>query len=233
MDLDTRKRSSRARFVHLALLLVVVASVARAGVVSGVLVPGGSDPVSRPGPPAAHQAAEVVIDFDGGSAPCAFMETLPLRDTYLASGVRFAGPDPDGGGAILNACGNFDVTGYSGTNFLAFNPLAHCLNGGVPKLPESILFTSPVSAVSMLVGAGFGASETVTLNAYNALDVLVDSNSRVPPRALQPLGVTGPGIVRVVLSGGITMVVDDLRFTPGGVVSVASRSWGQLKSIYR
>jgi len=215
------------------LLFMVCAPSAGAGVRNGIPDSNGSDPATQPGPPAARVAAEVVIDFDDLVAPCLFLETNPLRDAYLPLGVRFSGADALGGGAILNACGNFSVVGYSGDNFLAFNDIAVCLNGGVPRTPETFNFTTQVSAVSMLVGSGLSSNTIVTLDAFDAANVLVGSNSRVISGALQPLGVSGVGIVRAVLQGPSVLVVDNLRFTPGGVVDVASHSWGRLKALYR
>src|SRR5438132_11974714 len=69
---------------------------------------------------AAH-AASVTLNFDaladGTSyvAPTAFANTMPLRDEYAqVDGVHFLG-----GGGVLS--GNFGISGFSGTNFLAFN----------------------------------------------------------------------------------------------------------------
>jgi hypothetical protein len=226
-------RQFRSEYGSLCLVLLLAATGARAGAVNGVDVPGSPDVTANPGPAAGHRTAEVVIDFDDVVAPCLFLETAPLRDHYLGLGVRFFGPDTSGGGAILNACGNFSVTGFSGTNFLAFNDIARYPGGGVPITPETIRFTSPVSAVSILVGSNESSGQTVTLDAYDAADVLVDSQSRVLGPALGPLAVTAPSITRVVLGGGHVLVVDDLRFTPGGIVAAAARSWGQVKAIYR
>src|SRR5690349_7611160 len=63
------------------------------------------------------------INFDDATtAPCFFFETSPLTTRYTASlGVTFAGPAPGKGGAILDECGSFGVTGYSPKKFLAFN----------------------------------------------------------------------------------------------------------------
>jgi hypothetical protein len=215
------------------LLLAAAAPAATAGVKNGVSDPTGSDPVTHTGPRAASVVGEVLIDFDDVPAPCEFIKTVPLRDLYLPLGVRFSGLDALSGGAVLNACSSFDVFGYSGDNFLAFNELAVCSNGGVPATPETIDFTSQVSVVSMLVGSAENTGATVSLDAFDAANTLVGSNSRGINAGLQPLGVSGVGIVRVVLHGPSVLVVDDLRFTPGGVVGVASHSWGRLKALYR
>src|SRR5215211_3584187 len=73
------------------------------GVIGSADVPGTSDGL---------------IDFDDVTAPCRFDHTTALRNYH---GVRFTGASPDNGGAILDECANFGVTGYSPPNFLAFN----------------------------------------------------------------------------------------------------------------
>src|SRR5689334_22552466 len=69
---------------------------------------------------AAH-AASVTVNFDtlpDGTpfvAPTAFATTMPLRDEYAqVDGVHFLG-----GGGVLS--GGFAVSGFSTSNFLAFN----------------------------------------------------------------------------------------------------------------
>src|SRR3954453_23286232 len=60
-----------------------------------------------------------VVNFDDVNAPCNFADTVALRRYH---GVSFKGsPKTLDGGAILNECSNFAVTGYSPPNFLAFN----------------------------------------------------------------------------------------------------------------
>src|SRR4030095_2137561 len=101
-----------------------------------------------PPPPGA-----VVINFDEVTAPCGFIETTALRDRYSALGVVFSGPAPLDGGAVLNQCGSFGVTGHSQPNFLAFNLAAIMSNGGRPMGPETIRFTAPVSQLQLSVGS--------------------------------------------------------------------------------
>ncbi len=210
-----------------------VAITARAGVKAGTEVPGGPDPVTVTGPAAPFLPAEVLIDFDDVSAPCVFVETTALRDAYLPLGVRFFGPDVPGGGAVLNSCSNFSVTGFSGSNFLAFNAGTNLLGGGVPATPETLRFVSPVSAVSVLAGSAAGAGSSVRLEAYNALNLIVDQNTRTLAAAMQPVGVTGPSISYVVITGPTQLVLDNLRFTPGSPVSTLRSSWARVKSAYR
>lgn len=216
----------------LVTLLSVLVLPAHAGVKFGQDVPGLPEVPVAPGPRATPAIAEVLIDFDDVAAPCLFMETVPLRTAYLPLGVSFTGVGIYDGGAILNACSNFSVSGFSGSNFLAFNNTAGYPTGGIPQTPETITFTSPVAAVSLLVGSGLNGS-VVSLDAYDAANVLVASNSRSLVSGLAPLGVTAPSISRVVLSGGGIFVADNLRFTPGGIVPARAHSWGQLKAFYR
>jgi hypothetical protein len=44
-----------------------------------------------------------------------------LRDRYVALGVTFDGPDVKDGGAILDECSSYNVSGHSSPNFLAFD----------------------------------------------------------------------------------------------------------------
>ena len=179
-------RSMRTLMILSAVCCLCVATPARAGVKAGTDVPGGPDPVTVTGPRAAFLPAEVLIDFDDVSAPCVFVETTALRNAYLPLGVRFVGPDELGGGAILNSCSNFSVTGFSGANFLAFNSFSTLMgSGGVPTTPETLRFVSPVSDVSVLAGSSNGAGELVQLEAYNAAGGLVDQNSRTLAAAMQ------------------------------------------------
>jgi hypothetical protein len=216
----------------LLLLLPLCTQHAAAATVAGVDVPGTPVDPAVPGPPATPRAAEVLIDFDDVPAPCVFMSTSALRDHYLAFGVSFLGTGPNDGGAILNACSNFSVGGYSGVNFFAFNAGASYPAGGIPRLPEAIVFTSPVVAVSILVGSGL-AGGSATMSAYDAANNLVASSSRSVGPTLAPLSVTATSIQRVILGGPTPIVFDDLRFTPGGIVPTTSSSWARLKALYR
>jgi len=226
-----RHRRTFPSWIVAAILLV--AHVAHAGVKDGVEQPGAEAPAGATGPPATPRVAEVLINFDDVVAPCVFALTTSLRDPYLASGARFTGSAGTDGGAILNWCGNFSVTGYSGDNFLAFNGgLTHELTYN-PALPQAIVFTSPVVAVSIRVGSGSGAGFPVELHAFDAANVLVDSDSRILTPELQLLSVSATSISRVIVSGPEVMVLDDLRFTPGGIVPALATSWGRVKAIYR
>ena len=167
--------------------------------------------------------ALTTIDFDhdaaGNSfnAPCLFADTTNLTNLYSSLGVTFSGGSSStDGGAILNQCGNFGVNARSGSNFLAFNTGAQTENGGIPKGPESLSFSTPVtSAVEIFA---YGSGKTFTMQAYrNNIPVASDSGtSSAGVYVRLSVGNTG-GIDRVVLnatSGGY-WVFDDLSFTTG------------------
>src|SRR5580765_913075 len=93
-----------------------------------------------------------VVNFDDVNAPCNFNQTVALRRYH---GISFKGsPRTKDGGAILNECGNFDVSGYSPPNFLAFNCNAPLSDGGIPRLPETINLGTESSSVSLSLGSG-------------------------------------------------------------------------------
>lgn len=215
------------------LLLLALPSVASAAVIGGVEVPG-TPPTSPPGGSAIHRTTSAVfINFDDASQPCAFMYTTALSGAYSALGVTFEGPGGHDGGAVLDQCGNFGVSGHSAPNFLAFNSTALCADGGVPRAPETLHFSPPVTQVSMLVALGYGGGpEPVTLRAYDASNVLVSGQSITPLPAVQLMSVTGPGIAKVVIDGPSVFIIDDLAFDYG-VVRTSGSSWGSLKTIYR
>ena len=95
-----------------------------------------------------------VIDFDDSAEPCGFSETTALRNKYSAQGVVFSGPAALDGGAILNECSFFAVTGHSPPNFLAFNINGFMFDGGIPRGPETLVFDPPVSYVQVNAGDG-------------------------------------------------------------------------------
>lgn len=150
------------------------------------------------------------IDFDDVSAPCEFSSTLPLRTEYLALGVSFRPQRPKDGGAILDECSNFGVTGHSSPNFLAFNAGAGYPGGGFARDPELLRFTTPHSHVELKAGDGFSTG-TLTLTGFDVFGMPVATDSISISPALQTMTLDGPGIVLVVLDcTAPTFVVDDL-----------------------
>ena len=131
------------------------------------------------------KAQTIFINFDtdsGGNpiaAPALFNQTTALTNLYASLGVSFAGPGGNNGGAVINESGEFGVSALSGTNFLAFNPLAPSYgdleNGGMPEGPETITFKTLATKVSIFV-AGGESIKTFLLQGYNASGVLVDTD---------------------------------------------------------
>jgi hypothetical protein len=141
-----------------------------------------------------------------------------LTDRYQALGVIFEGPGGNDGGAILDECSNFGVTGQSSPNFLAFNSNSSMSDGGIPQTPESIHFNTPVSEVQATVGNGYGTG-TVTMEAFDAAGSLIDSDTVSISSAMTPIRVSAPGaaIVKLVLTNNVTgtvpgFVLDDLTW---------------------
>ncbi|MBN1901110.1 hypothetical protein JW926_07280 [Candidatus Sumerlaeota bacterium] len=157
---------------------------------------------------------ETLIDFDDVSAPCTFSSTIHLTNEYETRGVIFEGPWGKNGGAILNECGGFGVSGHSSPNFLAFNSNSTLSDAGKPQDPETIHFLFPVLYVQILAGSNSGAGNDITMEAYNAQNELVDSDMIVLNPTLAPLSVSVYGITRVVIStSAAVFVLDDLIYT--------------------
>ncbi len=160
----------------------------------------------------------LTIDFDDVNAPCVFIETVRLTDEYAHMGVTFQGPGDTNGAAILNECGNFNVYGHSTPNFLAFNNRAIMSDGGIPTTPETILFDMPVSIVMISAGCGLEdapINTEILLEAFDAQENLLDTDTIYVTSQMQTLCVSSPGIVKVVISTAANVfVVDNLRFLP-------------------
>ena len=150
------------------------------------------------------------MNFDDVTAPCYFDETVPLTKAYASQGVLFKGPSKKDGGAILNECSNFGVSGYSSPNFLAFNVTASYDNGGVARGPERITFTGgPMSHVQLRVGSGSGGK--FTLKAYNASGHRIASIKFMLTSALKPASISATGIAYVKIAAKAPdWVIDDL-----------------------
>ncbi|MBI1929846.1 hypothetical protein HYR99_37045 [Candidatus Poribacteria bacterium] len=136
-------------------------------------------------------------------------------------------PGSKNGGAILDQCSNFDVTGHSAPNFLAFNAQAPMSDGGIPKLPELMIFSSPVSSVQMNAGAGFGNTGNVIIIALDSGGGFVGFDVIQVASQLQTLSVTANKIKIVILAANLSspvLVMDDLAFTGTPSVSAAPSS---------
>jgi hypothetical protein len=159
---------------------------------------------------AGAQTTTITFDTDASgaplSAPCLFVQTAPLTDLYASLGVHFSGPSAGTGGAILNDCGNFPITPRSGTNFLAFNPVASYGDD-----PETLSFDVPQRTVTI-----FGALTEFTMVAFRGSTEVDTAIATAPPGGYTELSVTSTqGIDRVVLSAATEFgfVFDDLSFT--------------------
>ena len=195
------------------MILALLTPNARATIVNGVVQNGwveDTDPLLSP------LAGATVIDFDNVSAPCLFAQTVQLSELYAPMGVHFSRIGGNGGGAILNQCSSFGVAPVSGDNFLAFNRFAQLSNGAPASDPEKILFDTLMTEVSIYAAGGYLPS-TFKIQAYDAADMPVDSDT-ITTTGWAPLTVSwGEGIVYVVLeeSGGDdAFVYDNFSFTP-------------------
>jgi hypothetical protein len=150
-----------------------------------------------------------LINFDAAPAPCGFGLATRLSYQFADKGVVFEGPGGTDGGAILNSCSSFGITGFSGSNFVAFNPASTLADGGVPRGPETLRFTSPVSSVLLLAGGPTPA--LLTMQAFRG-GTLVASTSATLSTAMAPLAVLGGGITRVVLTSAAPFAIDNLCF---------------------
>ena len=215
--------------IVLVVLSLSLCAYAPADIRNGVLVSGASPNAPAPGagviiPP---PAGATVINFDDLTAPCIFVDsTGPLTTRYSGLGVNFSGPAPGSGGAILNQCGNFSVTGQSAPNFLAFNPLAMLPGGGRPRGPETISFDVPVTLVQVNVGSADAGP--ITLECF-AGSTSVGVSTATGEMALTTLLVNGAGITHCTLTfSGFALVADDLAFFAAPEEIPALTEWGLL-----
>ena len=206
------------------------------GVVNGQMITSaGIPPGAYPGQPVepVRPTNLVFIDFDDAQQPCLFMQTDPLRDAYQSLGVLFSGPGSLDGGAILDQCGNFDVSRFSPPNFVAFNAGAQMLSGGRPIGPERMTFLAEVSSVS--VGVASNTAGFAVLRAYDSASLLIATASVPLSGTLQDVSVAIPGIRYAdlgVQGGSEVWIFDNLAFdaTP---TPVTQHTWGRIKELYR
>lgn len=208
--------SENAKLKASVAVIVVLAAVSmtQAAIVGGVIVTPVSDGQTTESSPL-PTAQTSVIDFDDVSAPCVFAETTALREQYSALGVHFAGPGQLDGGAILNMCGGFGVNARNGENFLAFNRSAVMSDGGIPLDPQTIEFDLLMEYVSIYAAGGV-SQDTFTMDAYDALGNLIDTDQVVTIGWAELSVSSQEGIRSVVLTqtGHEYFVYDDLSFQP-------------------
>lgn len=175
---------------------------------SGVVeVPGSIEETSD----SAEVGNAAVINFDNVSAPCLFAETNALKGTF--GGAKFKGKGTKNGGAILDICSNFSVTGYSPPNFLAFNCEASLKDGGKASLPESIMFLTPSTGdVTLKVGSSNGGQVKITAiktSGPNAKKTVTLTS------AMQTVTLAGPHIKKIkiqAVQSTCVLLVDDITY---------------------
>ncbi len=213
---------------------VLMVSIASADYVEG-RISSGDDPLPVPVvQPVSRVNYDSLINFDEADQPCGFMDTVPLSFEYLEQNVVFSGPEPGSGGAVLNECGNFGISGHSAPNFLAFNCDVQYGGGGYASAPERLDFMIPVTAVSALVGASSYAGFSLEMKAYDSDDVLLVSTSIILASNLQEISVESADISYVVFGQEevCVWVLDDLGFDLGSVAEDET-TWDGIKSMYR
>ena len=203
--------SGFSKRLGVALVLLSVANGA-AQVKNGVQ--SGPRPAAPGAPETRGASFPGHIDFDDATASCTFAATVALTTGYAGIGAVFSGPGGLDGGAILDQCGNFGVSGYSPPNFLAFNLGATLSNGGIPQGPETVVFSQAVDTVS--VNAGHGSAGNITLECFASGGGSVGQQTIVGNPTLQPLSVSAAGQIarcRFSFTGG-EAVFDDLSWDP-------------------
>ena len=171
-----------------------------------------------------------LINFDDITSSCLWSDGHDaLRDEYAHLGVTFDGPGLFDGGAVMDECGGWGVTGHSSPNFLAFHTTAALNNGGRPIPPETITFSEPQTHVQINAGSG-PVTDNVTLTCYNSVPALVGSDTITLASAMQTLSVQGSGIVNCEIdSVADYFVLDDLAFYSGPTTNQMSIDNGFIK----
>ncbi len=160
-------------------------------------------------------ALTTLIDFDDLSQPCSFLQTMRATNEYATAGVIFEGPGGNDGGALLDECSGFDVTGHSSPNFLAFNPDTTMSDTGIPQPLETIQFLQGATDVQATVGSADPALQgaLVTMIAYDLSGTVVDSDSVALAIAMAPISVAGKiSYVEIDVASSGFWVLDDLSF---------------------
>ena len=136
-------------------------------------------------------------------SPCYFLYTVPLTKTWYKSyGIQFKGPNANDGGAVLDECGQWSITGYSGPNILAFNCQATMSNGGKPIGPETLMFSPAVDAVQLSIGSGADVGAIVEVSAKNADGGNVASQTVTLASSMQTVFLQGTKKIKKVVIGG-------------------------------
>jgi hypothetical protein len=173
--------------------------------------------------PGTSQAATRTINFDDFTAPMLFFSSGPVTDRYASLGVRFSGPAPADGGAVLDVA-SFPITGESVPNALAFNTTASYPGGGVARGPEVITFATPIHSATIRAGQSGGG--TLTMTAFDGTTA-VSTNSQTSQPELQELSVAASRITSLRLEfSGTASIWDDLTWGTAPVSPNDSYSTG-------
>lgn len=133
-------------------------------------------------------AAAFDVNFDELTAPCGFAQTTKFKKDH---GVRFMGS-----GAVLNECANFQVTGYSAPNFLAFNCAARLSTGAKAQLPETMTTKYDASSISFLIASdGSDVGKSIHVHVERSDGAFADGDF-----------ILGDSMQQIIGSGGIDLV---------------------------
>lgn len=148
------------------------------------------------------RSLNVLVNFDGSTAPNYFVDqTRPVSD-YAPSSIIFADTTME----VLNEGSDFGVSGHSPPNFLAWNILAGLTNNSV-----TFEFPVPVSDFSLKTGGNSGGEATVS--AYDSSDALFYSTNVPLVSALTTVAVPTAPVSRVVFTTtGGNGVIDDISY---------------------
>ena len=174
---------------------------------------------------------EIIINFDDIDVPCSFDVSYPLSDEYSNLGITFEGLDGEDGGYILNECGNFNVTGYSPPNFLAFNTI---FTGLIQKI--SFINENPNYVA---LSAGSPNDGTLRMSAYSSLDTLLEISEVInDTNVLDTLSISTSDIAYVIIEFVnssndfyTAYVIDDLIFSLNNAVLGDLNEDGQINVI--
>jgi hypothetical protein len=149
------------------------------------------------------------LSFD---PPCLFRDAIPVpKNAY-----KHLGFSHKGNGAVVNECGNWTPTGFTGPNFLGFNCGSTLANGKVPFLPEKFTFSQPMTRVSFNMG-GIPAGEHLIVSVNKKLlnwDVQLSSTGvtyiiSFPEPTIKTLEFKVPEG-----SGACVLYIDNIQITP-------------------
>lgn len=170
--------------------------------------------------PALAPLATTFINFDDITAPCTFVETVPLTNQFTSQGVTFSGS----GFSLLDQCGSFGVSGYSPPNHVCWNM---CCSG----MFETLTFNTLVNNVTFLTGSYNGGD--LSAEAFNNMNQSLGSVTVGLNPVMQLVSLPYTGISKVQISvTAANGILDDLTFETSGALPEAPISnWALLIGI--